>query len=505
MTTLLPISPANTQRVVWHEGLFLTPQHLQQHDRYWSDQSLRQLRTLQSHYWGLTEITFDQELLQTGQLVCRSVSGIFKNGVAFDAPTKDRLPDPIHLQTLELDVDDSISSVMIYLTLPTPTLEQAEFNIQPNKAPYHICRLAVDDVVATTNTNEQADLLKTNDYSDQATHPDPRREVYVGQLQLQMIVATPPPIHQTYLPFGSLERDDAGYFTVLNTTQLPTLHCQAHAQIKSDLLQVHEMMQARTSVLARRVSHHRLEPSAKMWSALTELMTLNRYQAQLASWSNHPSELHPADLHRTLLGLVAELATVHSQKATLTLQDIKDNDLIYRHNLSVQSIHTLCHYLTHRLSSTPDSAIPITLKQVEGAYCTEQLDANSLSNSRWIIEIHTRTLPDLNTGALKVSGAEQIIELDRNALPGLMLTQLSEAPHELVPNERAYYVEIEPNQHRSMIPSNTWIAPTESNPESKQHPLWLALLNSESPRLVLLPNGTLETQTQFSLWRIPRR
>ena len=204
--------------------------------------------------------------------------------------------------------------------------------------------------------------------------------------------------------------------------------------------------------------------------------------------------------------MVAELATVHSQKATLTLQDIKDNDLIYQHNLSVQSIHTLCHYLTHRLSSTPDSAIPITLKQVESAYCTEQLDDDSLSNSRWIIEIHTRSLPDLNTGALKVSGAEQIIELDRNALPGLTLRQLSEAPHELVPKERAYYAEIEPNKpQRSMMPLSTWAAPTESNPEGKQHPLWLALLNSESPRLVLLPNGTLETQTQFSLWRIPRR
>ena len=67
----------DTNRVVWQEGMFLSPQHFQQQERYLESYS-RQLVSLSSgRPTGFTELVIDQEQLNIGRFMLRRCSGIF--------------------------------------------------------------------------------------------------------------------------------------------------------------------------------------------------------------------------------------------------------------------------------------------------------------------------------------------------------------------------------------------------------------------------------------------
>lgn len=55
-------------RVVWSEGMFLRPQHFQQHDRYLETLVDGRCRSLLAGGWGFSELKLDDALLTQGKL-----------------------------------------------------------------------------------------------------------------------------------------------------------------------------------------------------------------------------------------------------------------------------------------------------------------------------------------------------------------------------------------------------------------------------------------------------
>ena len=73
-----------TERVVWTEGLQLSPVHFQQQDRY-TDSQMSQRSLLLSHYgWGFTEFAIDEQYLNLGKVVLSKAQGILPDGSLFE-------------------------------------------------------------------------------------------------------------------------------------------------------------------------------------------------------------------------------------------------------------------------------------------------------------------------------------------------------------------------------------------------------------------------------------
>jgi len=70
------------QRVVWTEGLFMTPQHLQAQDRYHEAYVTARVAALTPYDWGVLEIELDSEALSSGQLQLIRFSGLLADGLA---------------------------------------------------------------------------------------------------------------------------------------------------------------------------------------------------------------------------------------------------------------------------------------------------------------------------------------------------------------------------------------------------------------------------------------
>ena len=98
-------------RVIWSEGLFLRPQHFQQHVRYMEQFVEGRCRGLRPCAWGCDRLSIDKDLLRIGKIAVSSASGVFPDGTPFNIPDDDPRPSP-------MEMDENIRDEVVYLGLP---------------------------------------------------------------------------------------------------------------------------------------------------------------------------------------------------------------------------------------------------------------------------------------------------------------------------------------------------------------------------------------------------
>ena len=84
-------------KVIWSEGIFLLPQHFQQHDRYIQNLVNSRCLGLRPYDWGFYSLTIDSDLFKIGKLALKECKGIFPDGTPFNLPEDDELPLPLDI------------------------------------------------------------------------------------------------------------------------------------------------------------------------------------------------------------------------------------------------------------------------------------------------------------------------------------------------------------------------------------------------------------------------
>src|SRR5699024_2757189 len=135
-------------KVVWSEGLFLRPQHLQQHDRY-IEHLIQAAARGRVCAWGVDAIEIDRDLLALGKLSLARCRGIMPDGTSFNVPDDDPPPAPLEPGT---DVHGQI----VYLALPVRQPGTAAATLDDSSAGMHRYRgesLDVRDDIVGINTS----------------------------------------------------------------------------------------------------------------------------------------------------------------------------------------------------------------------------------------------------------------------------------------------------------------------------------------------------------------
>ena len=137
-------------KVVWTEGMFLQPQHFQQHDRFTEYQLRQRLAATLGHAWGFTSVAVDDAALAIGKLSINSAQGVLPDGTAFSIPGNDAAPAAI-----DIPADARNERVVLALVLQRPGIvesdaEQAAGAMGPR---YTVAEVDVGD----SNTNVDRD------------------------------------------------------------------------------------------------------------------------------------------------------------------------------------------------------------------------------------------------------------------------------------------------------------------------------------------------------------
>ncbi len=78
-----------SDKVIWSEGMVLSPQHLQQAELLSESQLRFHALSLNSFHYGLTTLDLDTQALENGFFSVRQCSGVFPDGTGFDSPSQD--------------------------------------------------------------------------------------------------------------------------------------------------------------------------------------------------------------------------------------------------------------------------------------------------------------------------------------------------------------------------------------------------------------------------------
>jgi len=108
-------------KVVWTEGMFLQPQHFQQHDRYLAHQLDARLAASLGYGWGFYALVLDEAALAQGKIAIASASGVLPDGTAFHIPGHDAAP-----AALDVPLDARNELVVLAVSLARPGVAESD-------------------------------------------------------------------------------------------------------------------------------------------------------------------------------------------------------------------------------------------------------------------------------------------------------------------------------------------------------------------------------------------
>jgi type VI secretion system protein ImpJ len=390
-------------KVVWSEGMFLTPHLFQQADDY--HESLLHLRVKVStpFHWGLTDLEIDREALINGQVSLIRCSGILPDGLPIQIPDGDEPPETRSIQSF---FSPSIDRVGIYLAIPASrsgaNVSQAGAGGGGRPVRYRAELVQVTDETAETNEGE-VPLARKN-----------FKLLFTGE-SLEDTV---------WIKVGDAGRTTAGSFELAETYVPPALTLPASPRLLATLRHLLELLTAKSTALSqqrRHVADFGSSDMANFWL----LHTVNSWIPILSHFFNAPAR-HPEHLYLALAQLVGELSTFALDADPRDLPAYDHEDL----GRTFGELERKIRFLLETIIPTRYVIIPLE-KTRELLHVGRVQDERLLKTAQFYLAVSAqmsagRLIEEVPAKA-KISSPEQIGDLIGRAVPGVELI------HEPVP------------------------------------------------------------------------
>jgi type VI secretion system protein ImpJ len=392
-------------KVIWSEGMFLQPQHLQQHDRYLQTQLETRASGLRPYSWGFASLEFDEQLLKLGKVALLACSGVFPDGTPFNLPADDDLPVP-------LDIPEGVRNGLVALALPVRRPGVAETGNADTEENFARHRIAETDVPDSNDPNAGAALMQ------------------IGKLRVRL--ALEPDVANAYAVLGVarvIERLPDNRVVLENDYSPPCLDYRVARRLAAFVDDLVGLLHQRGEALAARLAQPGVTGVAEVADFLL-LELINRHEP-LASHLSTMSGLHPEDLYRLAVQLAGELATFSQKSKRPPAYPV------YRHERLKETFAPVIDDLRASLSMVIDPhAVPIPLEERKfGLRVAVVPDKNLFASATFVLAVRAQ-MPAENilsgfAPQVKIGPVERIRDLVNLQLPGIGLRVLPVAPRQL--------------------------------------------------------------------------
>jgi type VI secretion system protein ImpJ len=392
-------------KVLWSEGLFLKPQHFQQHDRYLEHLIEHRIGNLRAYGWGVSELTIDTDLLSMGKVALTAASGILPDGTPFNIPADDPPPVPLELK-------EGVADQIVYLSLP---LQQPGI---PESGP---------------TGNDEAALRYRNgeeEVKDNAASAPTEAVVQVGKLNLRLVLESAHRDGYAHTGVARVVECRADKRVVLDDSYIPPcLDYKASLQLMTFVAELLGLLHHRAEGLAARVSRSGRGGVAEVADFLL-LQVVNRLEPLTAHLTNVLG-LHPETLYRLLLPMAGELAT-------FTAASKRPPEFApYRHDDLKATFVPVMASLRESLSRVlEERAIAIPIEERKFGFRVAPVAERTLfANANFVLaasaKMNYETLRNRFPAQVKIGPVENIQEFVKLALPGIALRALPVAPRHI--------------------------------------------------------------------------
>jgi len=352
-------------RTLWTEGMFLGPQHFQQHDRFLLNTMALVSRAIGSHAHGLMEFELDTSALNEGKFALTRVSGIFSDGTPFNLPEDGELPAPL---IIDSDCRDTIVSIAI------PFKDQQEKDAAETHSADSFSRYVINDRVVSDRHSPDSDSEET---------------VFTAGLWTRLTLHDDNHTAFHTLPLARVteKRDDER--VVLDERFFPcAMALQASPGLQKLARELKGLINQRATDLAARIGTATASDSSQL-SQLLLLQTLNR-AGPLLKHVGETAGMHPEALYRELIQLAGDLCTI--TQANKRPPEFTE----YLHRDQYRSFAGLTDSLRESLNWIPDSTTEsFAIQHVKaGIYTASIRNPDLFKTSRFILAAKAQVAPD---------------------------------------------------------------------------------------------------------------
>ncbi|BFG78811.1 type VI secretion system baseplate subunit TssK [Paraburkholderia terrae] len=392
-------------KVIWSEGMFLQPQHLQQHDRYLQTQLETRAAGLRPYSWGLTVLEIDEQLLKLGKVALLSCAGVMPDGTPFNLPADDDLPEP-------LDIPEGTRNTLVALALPVRRPGIAETGneaSEENFARHGVAELEIGD---SNDPNAAPALMQ------------------IGKLRVRL--ALEPDVANAYAVLGCarvVERLPDNRVVLENDYSPPCLDYRVGRRLAAFADDLVGLLHQRGEALAARLAQPGVTGVAEVSDFLL-LQLINRHEP-LAAHLSTMTGLHPEALYQIAVQLAGELATFSQPTKRPPAYPV------YRHDRLRETFAPVIDDLRASLSMVMDPhAVPIPLEERKfGLRVALVPDKNLFASATFVLAVRAQMPAEhILTGfapQVKIGPVERIRDLVNLQLPGIGLRALPVAPRQL--------------------------------------------------------------------------
>lgn len=403
---------SNSSKVVWSEGIFITPQHFQQQERYIEDQIDNHLKIRSNFFYGVNKLTIDESSFSEGVFRVSNVHAILNDGTLVNCINSN----------LELRVQaNNSTSHIIYLVLQGK-----------NSNNNQICFNAFDCNSRYFGYDKK--ILDITDVSQDA------RDITVARLNIHLKLEKDLTDNLVRLPIAKIIIDLDGSIKIDNTYIPPTINSQENILLKSYISELYALLLQKCKSLSEGMSDPNRAGSVEIVDFLM-LQTVNRYFAYLQH-QNNKVQTHPEHLFVELSKLCADLMTFSKNRRV-------DNLPNYEHNNPSICFKQLMDKLRQSLSIVLEQRIiRINLeRRDEATYVAQTPEHYLLDTANFVLAVKADLSDDelrqKVPSTMKISTVEKIKDLISFHLPGIKLNALAIVPRELPYHNGYVYFELD--------------------------------------------------------------
>lgn len=390
-------------KVLWSEGLFLRPHHLQQADRYLEHLVEGRTRHASPYPWGFSHIEIDRDLAQQSKFAVRRAAGVMPDGTPFDIPNDSPAPAPI-------DVPEGAAQQLLWLTMPSAAANSRE----------------VDALDANSASRF---IIGAETFIDSTSSLRIEEEIDVAYPRLTFdLRKTAKPGFQGLAIARIVEVRDKSI--VFDEKFAPTvLVCHAYPTIEGWIDRVIGWIDAKLGELARYAADPTAGGGLQSVDYLV-LQVLNRHITVMQHLRGS-RYVHPERLYVELIRLVGELATFATPERRARTYPLYDHDNLEGSFAPV--LRDLQDFLSARLGRR---AIRLDIiARAENAFISPIRDRSLFRVASLVLEVSARrslteiqnTFPHL----FKVGPGSKMNEIVHAHLPGVPLVHLPTPPPQI--------------------------------------------------------------------------
>lgn len=436
--------PRNRHRVVWTQGMFLTPQHFQTLEQYQEDALHFRFSASCFANWGVIELDIDAEALANGIVRLNSCRGVMPDGEPVNIPDTDEMPPSRAIADYFAPNRDTLD---VFLCIPENRPRARNVTIPGQsqgglEGPPSTRYLAETRMVPDENLGEEEKPVQVARRTFRLVFGNEYRDGFSSFriAQISRTAAGIPMLNPAFVA-PCLNLDSSRYLSMLLRRQIEILATKSSA------------LSAPRRQRGKLLAEFSASETAHFWL----LHTVNSFLPELKHiWKVRRG--HPEPAYVAMLKLAGALATFSLEGHPENLPDYDHEDLGRCFTLLDEQIRKLMDAVI------PERFVAVPLETNGGNLWSGSIKEDShLRNSQFFLSVSAkmgvddliRKVPQL----AKVSSADEVQRLVRNALPGLTLRH-TPTPPDAIPMrlENQYFLLNQGGSHWEAITRTRQIA-----------------------------------------------